>query len=108
MIELDAVIGTLIGVVTGATPFVVSAFWRECRERRVERDRQAAREHDERQAAREHEERMLKLNNQRETVQLGIQSLYTVDVHEDSVAFLAPNSKVQRTSTHKDAQDRAG
>ena len=92
MIELDAVIGTLIGVVTGATPFVVRAFWMECRERRIERDRQSERELRERQSARNHEERMLTLNNLRETIQHGLSKGYFVTVVEGTATYEPPHA----------------
>ena len=91
MIELDAAIGALIGVITGATPFIVSAFWRECRERRIERDRRSARQHRERMLE-------LSLNNQRETIKLGIERQYSVDVHKDSIALQAPHTESQPPS----------
>lgn len=92
-IELQTAIGALIGIVSGATPFIVSYLWRECRERRIERARQAERELQDRQAERDHLERMQKLNNERATIQLGIERKYAVDIHKDSIAFLPPKTQ---------------
>ena len=86
MIELDAVIGALVGLITGATPSVVSAVWKECRQRRIDRGRQLQREH---------EERMQRMQHQRETIQTGMERLYRMDASADSVSYHPPETRDQ-------------
>lgn len=96
MIEPQTVVGTLLGIASGVTPFIVHYLWREFREWRIEKAKQAEREHEERMAARkikerqaerEHRERMQEMNNQHIAIQLGIQRNYAVDAHSDSITF---------------------
>ena len=78
MIELDAVIGTLIGLVTGLMPSVVNALWKECKVRG---------ERKERQAERDHALELKKLDDQHETIQHGLNRGYLVIVEEGSASY---------------------
>ena len=121
MIETQTVVGTLLGIASGVTPFIVHYLWREFREWRIEKAKQAEREHEERMAAhkinerqaeREHRERMQEMNNQHTSIQLGIQRDYAVDAHSDSITFhpQAARDTDPRVGqgTNTDKQDRPG
>lgn len=83
MFELDVVIGALAGVVTGLLPSIVIAFWRECRERSLRKERQAQRDHD---------LEMKRLENQRQTIQHGLNRGYFVTVEEGNATYEPPET----------------
>ena len=99
MIEQDAIIGALLGILSGAAPFLLYTLWRECQQRRIDkrqqaeleqRERDAARKERERQAERKHRETMQELNNQRDTIQRGMERRYGIDIKGDSIAYVPP------------------
>ena len=74
MVEIQPIIWTAIGVIVGALPAVLLAFWRECRERRIQKDQLARRQRQVR----------------REMVEKGIDRGYEILLADDSDSFRPP------------------
>ena len=86
MIEQDAVIGTLIGFVTGLVPTVVMLVWRLCQARQMQKERQAEREHI---------LEMQRLSNQRHATAIGLQKFYEVNLSNNSATYRPPAGNSQ-------------
>lgn len=92
MLELDAIIGALIGVVTGLLPSIVIAFWRECRERALRKERQAQRDH-----ALE----MKRLENQQQSIHHGLNRGYLVTIEDGNATYEPPGQPLtNRPNSH--------
>ena len=76
MVEIQPIIWTTIGIIVGALPAVLLAFWRECRERRIQKDQLARRQRQVR----------------REIIEKGIKRGYEVELTQDSQSIRPPRT----------------
>ena len=74
MVELPVIAWTAIGVVVGALPSLSYAFWRECRERRIQKHQAAIEE----------------LDDKSEIVKMGIERGYGLHLTDDSDSLRPP------------------
>ena len=74
MVELPIIAWTAIGTVIGALPSLSIAFWRECRERRVQK----------------HELAMQQLDDKRAMILKGMEKDYRLHLTDDSDSLRPP------------------
>lgn len=74
MVEIQPIIWTTVGIIVGALPALLLAFWRECRERRIQKNKLDTRRREIR----------------REMVEKGIDRGYEILLDDDSDSFRPP------------------